>query len=119
MLVISAVLLSVSISVASRALSGSEAEIALSARDQARFYAEGCVDYALMQLRTDLSYAGNESILIGDGDCEVFSIEDDGAGTLVLRVESIVRDHAYRIMATVDTADANIVVSSYSYVAHF
>jgi hypothetical protein len=101
-LILSAIFLSISISIASRAISGGDASIALYERDKAKFFAEACAEYALMELQRTLNYDGDEGILVGDGSCTVRTVVGTENENRSVEVESTVGAHTYRIRVGVD-----------------
>jgi hypothetical protein len=101
-LILSAIFLSISISIASRAVSGTDASIALYERDAAKFLSEGCAEYALMELQRTLNYEGDEGILVGDGTCTIRPVLGSGNENRTVEVESTVGSHTYRTVVAVD-----------------
>lgn len=101
-LILSAIFLSISISIASRAISGTDASTALYERDKTKFLAEACAEYALMELQRTLNYAGDEGILVGDGSCTVRPITGSGNENRSVEVLSAAGKHVYRMVVAVD-----------------
>ena len=118
-LILSALFLSVSISIALRAISGSEMSTALFERDRARYMAEACAEYAMMELTRTLNYNGDESILVGDDSCEILEIEGEGNVNRIVRTESNVGAHAYHLEVVISSVSPEMTISSYARVAHF
>jgi len=112
-LVLSAIFLSVSISIASRAISVLSSEVAYMERDASLYSAEACAEHALMEVQRTLNYAGDESILIGDGSCEVLSVEDTDEGT-VIRTESTVGEHTYELQLILEERSQDAAVTQWN-----
>ena len=117
-LILSAIFLSISISVASRAISGSDTAIVLYERDVAYFRAVACVEYGLMELQRTLHYEGEEGILVGDGICNI-SIGGEGNENRTLQAESIVNEHVTRIEVIVEEVSPTLIISSQEEVDSF
>ena len=118
-LILSAIFLSMSISVASRAISESDSVIAFRERDTARYLARACLEYARMELERTLDYQGNEGILIQRQTCQILNIEGIGTTNRTVRVQSTVGSHTYRIEDVIETVSPNMVITSSEQVIQF
>lgn len=118
-LILSALFLSITVSIASRAISSSAVVTALQAQDSARYLAEACLNYAFVELQRTFEYAGDDGILIGDASCDILPLEGTGTTNRTLRVESTTGDHTYRIEADIDTIGSTLSVSAIRHVAAF
>jgi hypothetical protein len=118
-LILSAIFLSITISMASRAITVSDASMAFRERDIARFQAHSCEEHALNELERTLDYQGNEVILIGDGSCEILNIEGSGNTNRIVRVQSIVGSHTYRIEDTIEQVSPHMVIASSELMTQF
>ena len=118
-LILSAIFLSMSISVASRAISESDTAIAFRERDAAQYLARACLEYARMELERTLDYQGNEGILIQGQACQILNIEGIGTTNRTVRVQSTVGSHTYRIEDVIETVSPNMVITSSERVIQF
>lgn len=118
-LILSAIFLSMSISVASRAISGSGVSIAFSERDTARYLTHACSEHARMELERTLDYRGNESILIEGKECRILEIQGTGNTNRILRVESTVGAHTYHIEEYIETISPQMVITTSERVTNF
>lgn len=118
-LILSAIFLSMSISVASRAISESDTAITFRERDTARYLARACLEYARMELERTLDYQGNEGILIQGQTCQILNIEGIGTTNRTVQVQSTVGSHTYRIEDVIETVSPNMVVTSSERVIQF
>lgn len=118
-LILSAIFLSMSINVASRAISESDTTIALREHDTARYLARACLEYARMELERTLDYQGNEGILIQGQPCQILNIEEIGTTNPTVRVQSTVGSHIYRIEDVIETVSPNMVITSSERVIQF
>lgn len=118
-LILSAIFLSVTISVAYRAVTVSGTSTAFRERDTARYLAQGCLEYARMELERTLDYQGNEGILIGEETCQILGIEGFGNTDRVVKVKSTVGSHTYYIEDTIEEVSPNMIVTSSERVTEF
>ena len=82
---------------------------------RAQSLAEGCAEYAILQLRLDGTYAGNEEIEIQGEPCTVRPILL-GASTTI-ETEATVDNRVYRLRVEVEPTD--IVIESWKRVITF
>jgi len=111
-LILSAIFLSITISIASRAITVSLTSVAFYERDQARFLAHACEEYALIELERTLDYQGEEVILIGDRQCEILNIGGSGNTNRSLRVRSEVGSHVFYIEDVIEEVSPRLVIST-------
>lgn len=108
-LVLSALFLSLAISVASDAITKSGSVVMRDASYEAQNVAMSCAEYALMELWYSDTYAGNESILVGSEACEIEFVVDNNTERVV-EVESVVRNHRYRLRVVAELAGSHISI---------
>ena len=118
-LILSAIFLSMSIGIASRAISEATTGIAFREQDTAHYTAKVCAEYARMELERTLDYGGNEGILIGNESCDILPIEGTGNSNRILRVESQVGSHVYRIKDVISIVSPHMVITSSERVISF
>lgn len=117
-LVLSAVFLSVTISMVSRAISGSSVAAALVERDSARHLAEACVERGLYELVRTLDYDGSDSIVMDDGSCDVVTL-GEGLSNRELHAEATIGSHTYRIEVILESISPSVLMTSYERVTQF
>ena len=118
-LILSAIFLSMSISVAFRAISESNTAFAFREHDTARYVARACLEYARMELERTIDYQGNEGILVYGQPCQILNIEGVGITNRTLRVESVVDAYTYRIEEIIETVSPHMIITSSKRVIHF
>lgn len=97
-LIAGAVGVAVAVSVLYLGLGASRADFSLEQSGQAKALADACAEKALRALKSDLAYAGNETVELGQGTCSVgpvtqadgqYRIQASGnAGDVVRKVEA-------------------------------
>ncbi|MFZ2252826.1 MAG: hypothetical protein WAW13_01475 [Minisyncoccia bacterium] len=118
-LILSAIFLSLSIGIATRAIREAKTDTALRERDSALYLSEACAEYARMELERTLDYQGNEGILMDEGSCQILPIEGVGNTNRILRVQSTVGTHTYRIEYGILTVSPHMVITSSERVTSF
>ncbi len=118
-LILSVIFLSVTVSMATRAISGAFITTAVIERDTAEQYAMACVEHALMELQRTVDYSGDDSIELDGGACEILTIEGSGVGDRTLQVESTVGSHVYRAEMVIESVSPQLLITSYERVAQF
>lgn len=88
---------------ATRALVSERAStIVIEREDDARALAEGCADAALLELRNDVNYAGNETISVGGFACTIRPILTSPTR---IQVEATVSGQPYRLQVELASTD--------------
>lgn len=85
--------------------------------NEAQRLAEGCAETALMEIRRDPAYAGNETVSFGADTCTIRPVLLI-AGITVIQTEATVDGHPYRLEIELDDADA-VNVTSWAHVTVF
>lgn len=74
-----------------------------------RALADACAEEALMRLRSDLAYAGNETIAIGGDTCAIGAI--DGTGPMNRSIDASARVSGYTQHVRLDVATVTPVLN--------
>lgn len=118
-LVLSAIFLSLSISIATHAISGSKTNTSVHASNKAKFLAESCVEYALAELQRSALYDGDEQVQIGEESCDILTVQGTGNTDRIIQTESTVSGHVYRWEVVVSEIDPSIQITSWEPVTNF
>jgi hypothetical protein len=111
-LILSAVFLSIAISVNLNAVSVFDTSVSFRDRDTARYIAHACEEYALMELERTLDYQGNENLVIDNKTCEIHDIEGEGEANRVLKVQSTIGSHTYYIEDIIEEVSPEMIITS-------
>lgn len=125
-LIIMAVMLLVVRGISLQAIDDAQVSSAVEQYTKARYLAEACAEYALMELSNDSGFSdsGEQSAGLGDDSCEVIDIDLD-APTTTLQVQGIVGDNTYQYRAeivmstTTATTTPSVVIYSWEEVDSF
>jgi len=82
---------------------------------QAYYLANYCVEEALMKLKEDDSYRGDEIINIDEGNCHILPIE----GNWIIKVIANVANHTKKLKVVVSEIYPEMVIDSWEEVSEF
>jgi len=86
---------------------------------QAFEYAQTCAERSLLTLRSDLSYAGNETFTYDRGTCRVHALDGTGNNGRILCVEGTVGQAVRRIEITVNQVRPTTLITAWDEVSAF
>lgn len=118
-LILSAIFLSLSISIATHAILNAGINVGAYTSAQSKALAEACVEYAQIELSRTLNYDGDESILIDDQSCYILPISGEGNTNRVIQTESIVDGFVYRIEVELSEIQPEMQIASYEAKVNF
>ena len=118
-LIISGVTLLVAIS--ANLLGISEADMGLQKNQSSRsFYlAVLCAEDALMKLRDNLEYPGNEVLVIGDGTCNILPVEGSGNQNRVIKTTGTIFNQTRKIKIQINKVNPKMRINSWQEVVDF
>lgn len=82
---------------------------------QAFFLADLCAEQALMNLKEDINYSGDEIIEIEGRNCQILPIE----GNWTIKVSAIFQDQIKKIKIVVSQVNPETIIESWQEVAEF
>jgi hypothetical protein len=82
---------------------------------QAYFLANLCAEQALMKLKEDINYTGNEIINIENGSCQILPVE----GQWIIKTIGNQQNNIKKMIISVSDVDPKIIISSWQEVADF
>ncbi len=86
---------------------------------QAQALADTCADIALQKLLTVPSYSGNETITLGQGNCQIASIGGSGNTNRTVQTTGTVQNVVRKVRVVVSTVQPKLQISSRQIVADF
>lgn len=118
-LIISSLVLLISIGLSARSISETNIAMSQQLSNKALALADACAEDALLKLRSDFNYAGNETIMINGSDsCDILSVEGSGGLNRIIKTESDVRGYKKKIR--INIAQLNpLQITSWQEVADF
>lgn len=114
-LIISAIVLMVGIGLSLRSINEAEMSLQGNLSLQAHYLANLCAEQALMRLKEDSNYTGDETINMENGSCQILPIE----GNWIVKVSATSFDQVNKIKILIDQINPEMIIDSWSEVADF
>lgn len=114
-LIILAVALIVGLSASFLAINEAQMSLEKYNSSQSYFLANLCAEEALMKLKENENYPGNETITIEDGECQILPIE----GNWTIKVVGQFRNQIKKVKIIVEQVNPEMVISSWEQVPDF
>ena len=114
-LIIFAIVLLVGLSISLLSINEAQMGLRKSLSSQAYYLANLCAEDALMKLKEDINYSGNETIGIGGGSCQILPIE----GNWTIKTISNFQNQVKKIKIIVSQANPQMLISSWQEVSEF
>jgi hypothetical protein len=114
-LIIFAIALLIGLSVSLLSISEAQMGLKKSQSSQSTYLANLCAEDALMKLKEDINYSGNETIEIGGGSCQILPIEGNWTIKTIANFENQVK----KIKIIVSQVNPQMLISSWQEVADF
>lgn len=118
-LVVGALVLVVSVGVASRSLSESQSSFAEQQSGRAFSLATLCAETALLKLQNVLDYSGSESILTGGNSCSILLIGGSGNINRTLKALSTVSGYTRKVQVEISEISPVMKIDLWEVVADF
>lgn len=117
-LIISAIALVVSLSASLTSTDQAKIGLKKSLSSESLYFASSCAEEALMRLRENTAYLGNETLTIIPGACQILPIELSGSLRLI-KVISSYKNQFRKIKISVDVSTLPLKIDSWQEVADF
>lgn len=99
--------------------SSNQVSLSVQQSNQALAQAQGCAEYALLQLRNSPAYTGDDLIIMGAGNCEILPIGGVGNTNRLLCTEGQAGDAIRRLEIVVNQILPETMVYSWQEVSIF
>ena len=90
-------------------------ELQKSQSAQSYYLANLCAEHSLMQLKENMSYNGNETIVLDEGVCRILPIE----GSWVIKISASSSQQVKKMKITASQITPKIIIDSWEEVAEF
>lgn len=114
-LIILAIALVVGIGLGLRSISETKMGLQKSQSSEAYYLANLCVEQALMKLKEDSSYTGNETTSTESGICEILPIE----GNWIVKVSATSSGQVKKMKIVISQINPKMIIDSWQEVAEF
>lgn len=118
-LIIGAVILVISIGVASRSISETQMSFSEQQSHKALALANLCAEHALLKLGKSLDYTGGELITVDEESCDVLAVQGSGSANRTIKAQSIVSGYIKKVKVEVLEVLPVIQIASWEEVADF
>ena len=119
-LIVSALLIVIGLGTSLRGIDTTELSLSDSLSLQARHLADACAEEALMKLKSNFNYAGNEIIIVEGADaCTIVSVLGSGNTNRVINVEAYVNGYKKKVVVDVASLLPIPVIRSWVEVGDF
>lgn len=119
-LIVSALLLVAGLGTSLRGIDTTETALSDTLSLQARHLADACAEEALMKLKSNFNYTGNEIIIVEGADaCTIVSVSGTGNTNRVIRSEAYVNGYKKKIVVDVASVTPSPVIRSWLEVGDF
>jgi len=82
--------------------------------------ADACVEYGIAQLKNDLNYAGDETIIIdGSDSCFIFAVEGSGNDNRIIKTQAIFSGFTKKVEVVIAQVNPATQVTLWEEVADF
>ncbi|MFH1749954.1 MAG: hypothetical protein ABH837_03640 [bacterium] len=86
---------------------------------QASGLADACAEHALIQLKLDVNYTGNESISFTNGTCEILDILNPGNTNRTVQTTGTVDNIIRKVEINIDEINPDLNISNWQEVGDF
>ena len=114
-LIVLAVTLVIGIGLGLRSVTEMKIGLQRSQSSQAYYLANLCSEHALMKLKEDSNYTGNEATSTENGSCAILPIE----GTWIIKVSATSSDQVKKMKIVVNQINPKMIIDSWQEVADF
>lgn len=118
-IIIGAVILAVTIGLSLRSIGETDMALSGELSNRALALADACAEDALLKLKNDLNYSGNESIIIGGESCDILAIGGSGNFNRTINTQSAVSGYTKKIKVEVPQISPAMEIASWEEVADF
>lgn len=118
-LIISAVLLLIALGASQFSLGQSTMAIQRNQSLKSYYLAQACAEEALMRLKEDLGYRGEEVLNINGASCQILRIEGSGNKDRIIKTLSNAHNQTKKIKIEIERVNPEIEIKSWQEVADF
>jgi len=118
-LIISAILLMISISSNLFGISESDMGLQKSQASQAFYLANLCSEDALMKLKNDINYLGNENLIFDNGSCSILPIESGSGESRTVKTIGSIQNQIRKIRIEMGRINPSLQISLWQEVSDF
>ncbi len=118
-LIVSGVTLLIAISTSLFGISESDMGLQKSQSSETFYLASLCAEDALMKLKNDLKYPGNETLIIGEGSCTILKLKGGGNYDRVIKTTGTIYNQTRKIRIEITQVNPKMEINSWQEVTSF
>lgn len=118
-LIASAIVLLISLSASLLSIGESKMGLQMNQASESFYLAQSCAEYALIALKNDLNYIGDETLTINGQDCTILPLEGSGNTDRVIKALSNAYNQTRKIRIEINQVNPEIDIKSWQEVANF
>jgi len=118
-IIIGAVGIAVVIAAVLGSLASSKTSLLSEQTKQASGLADACAEHALIQLKSDVNYIGNESINFTNGDCEILNIPNPGNTNRIIQTTGSVDKIIRKVEISINEINPDLTINSWQEIKDF
>jgi len=118
-LIIGAVVLNISLSSVIVSITNNMNGLSYQSLSQATELSHACAEKALMDLKENEEYTGNETINLGNGSCEIMEIENLGEQSRIIKTIGRVNNAIRKTRVEISTINPSTTIESWQEVGDF
>jgi len=118
-LIISGITLLIAISASLFGISESDMGLAKNQSSKAFYLVTLCTEDALMKLKDDLNYQGNETLTFDEGSCDILPLEGNGNQDRVIKTIGTAYNQTRKIKIEINRVNPKMEISSWQEVVSF
>lgn len=85
----------------------------------AKFNSENCAEEALLKLRNDLSYSGDETLSLPEGSCYIRPIATTSEGNYEIETKGVMDNYQKKLRILIGTTSPSFEIKSWEFVPDF
>jgi hypothetical protein len=119
LLIAAALVVALAVGLTARSMSSSATSLDFQESARAKALAGACAEEAISRLSANLSYTGNETIMVGDSGCEIRAIAGSGGSNRSIETQATVNGYTAKLRVLVSSFSPQVTIGSWREVSDF
>jgi len=118
-IIVGAVVLLISVSILILGINQSKGGLLEENSAEARALSNACAEKALMQIKDNINYNGNETITLGNGQCTIETIENLEGESRILKTKGITNNVVNKLRIEISAIHPQLIFTSWQEVSDY
>lgn len=119
-LIVGAIVLTISIGLSLRSIGETNMSLGEQLSNRASGLAHACAEDALLKLKNDLNYSGNETVIIDRSDsCDILAIEGSGNTDRTIKTQAMFSGFTRKVKVVISQVNPTTQITSWEEVSDF